>query len=122
MSDTVVELPNGRRVLVPDELWAAVLHEAFFEAGLWLPCPCADCGEDTLSKNGPHEHYMVRDELWALFGAGDGYLCVGCLEGRLGRTLTHRDFKNSPANAPNVRDTARLRVRKARRAREAPEP
>ena len=40
------------------------------------------------------EIYMVRDSVWKTAGMEpmDGCLCVGCLEQRLGRRLTPKDF------------------------------
>lgn len=35
---------------------------------------------------------MVHDHLWAQAGTTDGFLCIGCLERRLGRRLQSRDF------------------------------
>jgi hypothetical protein len=49
---------------------------------------CIDCGKDT--KDG--EYYLVKDELWAASGGGDGMLCLACLERRIGRELTLADF------------------------------
>jgi hypothetical protein len=44
---------------------------------------------------------MVHDELWECatddFG-GDGMLCIGCLENRLGGLLTKDDFTAAPVN------------------------
>jgi hypothetical protein len=62
---------------------------------------CADCDVDTTDID---ERYMVDFELWervvgwrecgdlAVYGPGAIHLCVGCLEDRLGRTLTAADF------------------------------
>jgi hypothetical protein len=43
---------------------------------------------------------MVHDELWAQAGMEPlgGWLCVGCLERRLGRRLVPADFKPVVAN------------------------
>lgn len=40
------------------------------------------------------EVYAVFDKVWkaANMGGYDGCLCIGCLEKRLGRTLTPKDF------------------------------
>jgi hypothetical protein len=70
-----------------------------------LPWPliitaCADCGRGC---HGLHEWYMVNDEIWnqAWSGRrkswhhlipGQEILCIGCLERRIGRTLTASDF------------------------------
>ena len=44
---------------------------------------------------------MVHDHLWEYatddFG-GDGMLCIGCLENRLGGLLTKDDFTAAPVN------------------------
>lgn len=50
---------------------------------------CLDCGVDTDEIG---EDYMVFDELWEAGGGGEGRLCVGCLEKRLGRELGPGDF------------------------------
>jgi hypothetical protein len=64
---------------------------------------CADCGTDTAPCTGKRgcrhkgrwEYYAVHDAIWAEAGMKEngGYLCIGCLEARLGRTLTPADFK-----------------------------
>ena len=72
-------------------------------------CPCADCGTPTCPRSagpGMWEWYMVVPDVW--FGA-DGpvwvdndaetafFLCIGCLEKRLGRQLTlPADFSEPP--------------------------
>jgi hypothetical protein len=60
--------------------------------------PCNDCGLAVLDLA---EHYMVLDDVWAASGLGPngGFLCVGCLETRLDRTLTPADFLACPLNA-----------------------
>jgi hypothetical protein len=62
----------------------------------WPPC-CADCSVDTHSIG---EDYMVGHSIWAQAGIGrhDGYLCIGCLEQRLGRKLARSDFIDVPIN------------------------
>jgi hypothetical protein len=52
-----------------------------------LAAPCADCGADTFEDN--HEYYMISDDLWQTAGADEGFLCIGCLETRLGRQLIY---------------------------------
>lgn len=84
------------------------------------PSSCADCGIDTAPpigqgrdrKIGRWEHYMVHDHIWKEFGVGDGFLCIGCLEDRLGRKLTPLDFIDLPINKLHPYDTPRLRDRK----------
>jgi hypothetical protein len=86
-----------------------------------LSSPCADCGMDTTPCTGKRgcrhigkwEHYMVHHELWAQAGMTTGLLCIGCLERRLGRTLTAADFTPWLINLPSPWDTPRLAARKA---------
>lgn len=73
--------------------------------------PCLDCGVNTGSE-GIREYYHVHDELWAeaigdddpwLTGASEDpnngtYLCIECLENRLGRGLVATDFSDAPIN------------------------
>jgi hypothetical protein len=83
---------------------------------------CHDCGTDTAPCTGKRgcRHkgrwewgYMIHDSLWAAAGAGDGFLCIGCLERRLGRRLTPADFTAAPINEADPWDTPRLAARKA---------
>lgn len=61
---------------------------------------------------------MVAHALWAAAdGPARGYLCVGCLERRLGRELTAADFMDVPLNEPLDCDSARLADRKHRTER-----
>ncbi len=52
---------------------------------------CLDCKISTFAIN---EYYMVNHSVWDETGLGrrDGMLCIGCLETRIGRTLTQFDF------------------------------
>lgn len=71
---------------------------------------CVDCKRSTApgkfhesEKQEPlNEYYMVHNELWNKAGMsteyGTGMLCIGCLEGRLGRNLNPRDFTSYPIN------------------------
>jgi hypothetical protein len=82
---------------------------------------CFDCGIDTISPDGGQEYYRVKDEIWAASGlptvgemvAGEyvgRYLCIGCLEQRIGRRLTRADFNggNRALDDPYSRRSARL--------------
>ena len=78
--------------------------------------PCRDCGINTANINGQWEFYMVTDEVWqaavgtpaAIVTDGD-FLCIGCLEMRLG---TPGDFTDCLANDPrDPGHTPRLRSR-----------
>lgn len=65
---------------------------------------CLDCGIDTID-----EYYSVWDDVWLRANpSGDGMLCIGCLERRLGRRLTALDFTAAPINferrGPRVRE------------------
>ena len=94
------------------------------------PSPCHDCGRDVQPYDddgrpveGGWEWYMVIDEVWdaAVPEEADAvsitvFLCVGCLEARLGRQLEPGDFPASPINEPSWVDSERLAARKAARA------
>ncbi len=59
-----------------------------------LTAPCKDCNVDTFETN---EWYMVTDEIWKKIAPEDQhktdyFLCVGCIETRLGRQLVRQDF------------------------------
>jgi hypothetical protein len=59
------------------------------------------------------EVYMVKPKVWKASGMGgmDGCLCIGCLEKRLGRILTPKDFlRDHPFNS--FPGTRRLRARR----------
>ena len=60
---------------------------------------CTDCGNDT--KN---EYYMLEHDLWLKVNNGrrHGFLCIGCVEVRLGRELNAFDFLDVPVNQPEV--------------------
>jgi len=85
-----------------------------------MASPCTDCGIDTSPCTGKRgcrhagkwEYYMVRKSVWRRAGAPDGFLCIGCLEARLGRQLRPNDFANVPVNDPdNPWNTPRLTSR-----------
>ena len=72
---------------------------------------CKHCGVDTLSIN---EYYMVTDEVWQVAWPEEyGMLCIGCLEQRLGRTLTAADFTDAPINRGVFEYSERLAARLA---------
>lgn len=74
---------------------------------------CVDCKRNTCPRDQPGESYMVHDQLWASIGmaADGGFLCIECLERRLGRQLKHTDFTDAPANIPGWRKSPRLNDR-----------
>jgi hypothetical protein len=54
-----------------------------------LASRCLDCRTETTFTKGNEEFYMVPDALWSKANPHiDGMLCIGCLETRIGRTLT----------------------------------
>jgi hypothetical protein len=57
---------------------------------------CLDCRENTCRLD---EYYMVRHALWeSAVPERRGFLCIGCLEARVGRRLTPDDFPDLPCN------------------------
>lgn len=99
------------------------------EADLRPSAPCLDCGWLTCRHDEPGEWYMVTDQVWEQAGMTDTrqwisehpeartgptggpghYLCIGCLESRLGRRLTAADFPGLPINLTDWhRKTVRL--------------
>ncbi len=55
---------------------------------------CWNCNTSTLN-----EHYMVKNDVWDSGGIDrDKLLCIGCLESRIGRELTGKDFMLVPLN------------------------
>ncbi len=77
------------------------------------PALCEDCSTNCtpLGEDTGWEWYMVTDEVWAAVRMGDGFLCVGCLEARLGRQLDQRDFTGAPVNSPDPINSDRLNNR-----------
>jgi hypothetical protein len=79
------------------------------------PTHCADCGMHTSAKG---EWYLLRNEIWeqawpgtASDQVGEGhFLCIGCVEARLGRKLTRADFDH-PERWPSWRLSKRLQDR-----------
>lgn len=74
----------------------------------WL---CLDCQENTSHMK---EHYYVTLDVWsAVHDSECGMLCIGCLETRLGRTLTSADFTSAHINDPkrnSMSDRLRSRI------------
>lgn len=67
---------------------------------------CFGCGRDTHD-----EQYMVHDEVWQAAGMTEGFLCVRCIEQRLGRRLRREDFTTALINVPWPGMSNRLRYR-----------
>lgn len=70
-------------------LGAEICLDCYFTAA-----PCGDCIRPTQ----PDEIYMVHDAIWTAARAGYGYLCIECLERRIGRQLARADFTSAPVN------------------------
>jgi hypothetical protein len=65
-------------------------------------------------EDGSAEWYMVKSAVWQAAGmvSREGFLCIGCLEIRLGRPLHSGDFTPSPVNSLGwPTHSARLRDR-----------
>lgn len=60
---------------------------------------CTDCDFDTKT-----EYFMLEHDLWSKVNNGrrQGFLCIGCVEVRLGRELNAFDFLDAPVNQPEV--------------------
>jgi hypothetical protein len=89
---------------------------------------CHDCRIECMPMDTPigscdWHRYMVTDKVW--FQAGmtplGGWLCIDCLERRLGRLLHWRDLADLPVNDPddygNSEDLPRLAALKRDAAR-----
>lgn len=69
---------------------------------------CLDCRVDMLALD---EYYMLRNDIWlSIVPDRIGHLCIGCVEGRLGRRLNPDDFQPGRGSL-NGRYTERLRDR-----------
>jgi hypothetical protein len=56
--------------------------------------PCKSC-------KGDNQPYMLTSDLWKIVAAPKerrSFLCIPCVEKRLGRKLTLEDFNNAPLN------------------------
>jgi len=88
-----------------------ICQEGCTDAKCYTAFNCWDCNVNTLSID---EYYMVDDALWEVatedFG-GDGMLCIGCLEARLGGQLVASDFPDLPINRGVFGYSTRLQSR-----------
>ena len=100
------------------------------------PCAGEDAHRRTTPANrrcrhkGRWESYMVHDKVWAAAGMparqkripnydesdGSGFLCLDCLEKRLGRDLVPEDFTKLCIDSPSPWDTPKLAAIKAQRS------
>lgn len=68
---------------------------------------CIKCGKDTWD-----EYYMLYSRIWKRVNPKvKGMLCIDCVEARLGRKLTKKDFTKAPVNTIKTKRTAQLRGR-----------
>lgn len=58
---------------------------------------CKDCG---LKSNETCEFYFLHNDIWFSIALQNEDLCIGCVEDRLGRTLTKDDFTSCYINSP----------------------
>ncbi|MEE3851265.1 hypothetical protein VZC37_13030 [Gordonia sp. LSe1-13] len=103
---------------VAGTLWTRTLHlrdggrSEFWIILEVIDWRCLDCGWNLQRVD---EYYMVNDDLWlSVVPDRIGHLCVGCLEGRLGRELNAADFPTG--RSIDGRYTERLWDRVTRRA------
>ena len=61
---------------------------------------CLGCKVDTKFIS---EHYFVNNDIWLpAVGSNKGMLCIGCLEMRIERKLTPKDFTKVHINNPKL--------------------
>jgi hypothetical protein len=103
------ESDDGGCTQVSIRLPTAALAKAYADAINGVGFECLDCGVNTSKIS---EYYVVHDEVWLKANPDRaGMLCIGCLETRLGRKLTPRDFDDAPINMPFPTMAPRLRDR-----------
>ena len=92
-------LDNGELYMVRDEIWAVAWHNRRL-----------NCGCNNFSTVGGQCVFEFNDTSRQRCEACE-ILCIGCLEERLGRTLTRADFTDCRLNDPDKFRSARLRSR-----------
>ena len=129
---TIASLANELHWAIEEGLDEETLHDI---VGLWeannseltfdrlvadgSPSGCDECGTDVTPYDfygqpveGAWEWYIVADEVWRAAATPEGparWLCIGCLEKRIGRRLTPEDFPdNIGINEPSPLNTPRL--------------
>jgi hypothetical protein len=93
-------LDTGEFYMVHNELWAAAW------AGRRVNC---DCG--AIDTHGGLQRVFEFNEPRRRGCERCKFLCIGCLEQRLGRALTRADFVDCRLNDPDEFTSARLRSR-----------
>lgn len=78
--------------------------------------PCDDCGTHLMPRDdagqpvpNAWEWYLLEDGLWESVADGARFLCIGCVERRLGYRLAASDFKQWKGRWTNM--TPRLEDR-----------
>jgi hypothetical protein len=92
--------------------WAYLTQQYIPQKFLGGICPCKDCGMETIHGEYP---YLVLDSVWAEAHKNEttmwkdaGFLCIGCLESRIGRRLKQLDFRHYSDLLVNKRVSPRL--------------
>lgn len=81
--------PTGRDLSqIPWSEWTTVEKRWFHD----IVMQCADCGAAFESR----DYYMVKNTIWGRHGERSAFLCVGCLETRMGRSLVYEDLADVP--------------------------
>jgi hypothetical protein len=99
-----------------------MLRRENWTGGNYEPVQCDDCN---CTIGGIGEWYLLKKAVWEQAWPGTSqkntemalkhFLCIGCIEKRLGRKLRRADFDmSSPHNKPNESMSVRLRNRLAR--------
>ncbi len=75
---------------------------------------CLGCKTNTFSIG---EHFMLHDDIWRLVNPPTaknptslGMLCIGCVEERLGRKLTPKDFHKCYLNSRTYKTARSARL------------
>jgi hypothetical protein len=100
-----------RRARLVEEARRRVREESFFERHpehFAAQLPCHDCGVPTVEIG---EYFMVTSDIWQTYCSDARYLCIGCVETRLGRTLNRWDFTIAPINDYEFRVGMSIRMR-----------
>jgi hypothetical protein len=66
---------------------------------------CIDCGKNAQTGE---EYFMVHDQLWEKYGAGNELLCISCFEKRMGRKLKSDDLQGVFVNEIVNPNTSKL--------------
>lgn len=87
--------PLARSGFADLPVWARWRGDGHLTLRVLRTYTCCGCKTDTAALR---EDYMVYDHIWAAASMTTGFLCIGCLETRLGRQLVSADFTGAPIN------------------------